>query len=88
MKGRCPGITALAGAAHCLLHPADAEHLGIADGALVRLATTSGSIAVVARHSRGVLRGQVVVPRGFDGVPVNARIRWPSSAAEVEVRRL
>ncbi len=88
MKGRCPGITALAGSPHCLLHPADAERLGVADGALVRLANASGSIALVVRHSSGALRGHVVVPRGFDGVPVQALTRWPSSAAEVEVRPL
>ncbi len=88
MKGRCPGISSLAGPAHCLLHPADATRLGIADGVLVRLANASGSIALVARHSDDALRGQVVVPRGFDGVPVHALIRWPSSAAEVEVRPL
>ncbi len=88
MKGRCPGISALAGPPHCLLHPVDATRLGIADGALVRLANASGSIALVARLSEDTLRGQVVVPRGFDGVPVHALVRWPSSVAEVEVRPL
>ncbi|MGH2404044.1 MAG: NADH-quinone oxidoreductase subunit NuoG [bacterium] len=88
MKGRCAGITALAGAPHCLLHPADAERFGVADGALVRLVNASGAIAVVARHSDSVLRGQVIVPRGFDSVPVHSLIRWPSSAADVEVRPL
>jgi formate dehydrogenase major subunit len=88
MKGRSPGITALSGTAHCLLHPADAARLGVADGALVRLVNESGSIALLARLNDGVLRGQVIVPGGFDAVPVNALIRWPSTVAEVEVRPL
>ncbi|MGQ0548977.1 MAG: NADH-quinone oxidoreductase subunit NuoG [Armatimonadota bacterium] len=88
MKGRCPGVSALAGPPHCLLHPADAARLGIADGAIVRLANTSGTIAVAARHSDDAPRGHVLVPGGFDAVPVHALVRWPSNAAEVEVRPL
>ncbi len=88
MKGRSPGIAALAGAPHCLLHPADAVRRGIFDGALVEVRTATDAIVVQARLSDQMLPGQVIVPRGFDSVPAHALVRWPSSTADVEVRPL
>jgi NADH-quinone oxidoreductase subunit G len=86
MTGRCPGIAALAGVPHCVLHPDDAGRLGVADGSLVSLKTAHGSVALQARVRDETAPGQVIVPRGFDGVPVGALVRWPNGVAEVEVR--
>ncbi len=88
MTGRCRGIAELAGAPHCLLHPTDAARLGVTDRVLVALATGSGSIVLQARLSDDTVPGQVLVPRGFDTVPVSALVRWPAIETRVEVRPL
>ncbi len=88
MTGRCRGIAELAGAPHCLLHPTDAARLGVTDRVLVALATDSGSIVLQARLSDDTVPGQVLVPRGFDTVPVSALVRWPATETRVEVRPL
>ena len=88
MTSRCPGVTVLAGAPHCLMHPDDASRLGIADRALVELSTQHGSVVLEAQVSDAAAPGQVLVPRGYDSVAVNALVRWPHAAAGVEVRPL
>ncbi|MDR7521994.1 MAG: NADH-quinone oxidoreductase subunit NuoG [Armatimonadota bacterium] len=86
MTGRCRGITDLAGAPHCLIHPDDANRLGIRDRSLVELATAHGAVVLQARTSDVTLPGQVLVPRGYDAVPVHTLVRWPHPAAAVAVR--
>jgi len=86
MTGRCPGITALAGAPHCVLHPDDAGRLGVPDLALVRLQTAHGAVALQARVRDEAVPGQVIVPRGFDRVSVQTLVRWQEAIAGVEVR--
>ena len=88
MTGRCRGITALAGAPHCVLHPNDAVRLGVTDRTLVTLKTAHGSVSLQARVSEDTVPGQVIVPRGFDSVPVHALVRWPEVVVDVEVRPL
>ena len=44
-----------------LLHPADAERLGIEDGGLVRLGNRRGEVLVAARLAEGMREGTVVV---------------------------
>jgi NADH-quinone oxidoreductase subunit G len=86
--GRCRGITALAGAPHCLIHPDDAARLGVAPGALVELVTEHGAAVLQARVTDATVPGQVLLPRGFDAVPAYALVRWPHAVAAVAVRPL
>ena len=44
-----------------LIHPADAERLGVIDGALVRLGNGQGEVTLEARLTDGMLPGTVVV---------------------------
>jgi anaerobic selenocysteine-containing dehydrogenase len=85
MTGRCPGIAALAGTPHCLVHPDDAARLGVADSALVRLRTAHGALVLQARVRAATVPGQVIVPRGFDRMPSHTLVAWPDGVAEVEV---
>ena len=57
--------------AEALLHPDEAAAYGVADGAMVRLSTASGSIDLVARHDPAVRRGTVSVPHGHGAANVN-----------------
>ena len=86
MAGRCRGLIELAGTAHCLIHPADATRAGVTDLGLVELVTAHASIVVQARVSDVTLAGQVLVHRGYDGVPVHALARWSPAPVGVEVR--
>ncbi len=88
MTGRCRGVADLAGAPHCLVHPDDAGRLGILDRRLVELVTAHGSAVLQARLSDVTVPGQVLVPRGYEGVAINALLRWPHAFIEVEVRPL
>jgi anaerobic selenocysteine-containing dehydrogenase len=61
------------------IHPADAEPLGISDGAPVRVFTDAGEVEVEAEVTEMAHPGQVAIPHGFgldydgttDGVNVN-----------------
>ncbi|MDI6771652.1 MAG: NADH-quinone oxidoreductase subunit NuoG [bacterium] len=86
MAGRCRGLIELAGTAHCLIHPADAARAGVTDLGLVEMVTEHASVVVQARVSDVTLPGQVLVHRGYDGVPVHALARWSPAPAGVEVR--
>jgi len=86
MTGRCRGLSDLAGTAHCLIHPADAARAGVTDLGLVELATEHASVVVQARVSDVTLPGQVIVHRGYDGVPVHALVRWSPVPVGVEIR--
>jgi NADH-quinone oxidoreductase subunit G len=88
MTGRCRGVADLAGSPACLLHPDDAARVGAVDGGLVELTTAHGSLVVQARVGDTTPAGQVLVPRGYDVVPVHSILRWPSAAATVQVRPL
>ncbi len=71
MSGRCRGLAGVAGPPHCVVHPSDAARLGVEDGALVELAAGDALLAVVARVGDATLPGQVLLPRGYDALPVN-----------------
>jgi anaerobic selenocysteine-containing dehydrogenase len=51
-----------------LVHPVDADELGIADGEVVRVSSSSGTLVCVASIDDGIARGAVSVPHGFDGL--------------------
>ncbi len=86
--GRCRGVTDLAGAPHCLVHPDDAAGLGVAHRDLVELTTPHGSVVLLAQVSEVTVPGQILVPRGYDSVQATALVRWPRAAVEVHVRPL
>jgi len=88
MTGRCRGITELAGAPHCLIHPDDAARLGVSDRALVELTTAHGAVVLQARVSETTVPGQVLVPRGYDGLPPRAVVGRPDALTPVDVRPL
>ena len=58
-------LDALAPEALATLHPFDAQRLGIADGAMVELATRHGAVRARACVSAEVRRGQVFMPFAF-----------------------
>jgi NADH-quinone oxidoreductase subunit G len=86
MTGRSRGIRDLAGAPRALLNAADATALEIPDGTLVEVRTAHGAVIVPARVSDEAPRGVVLLPRGFDAVPVHALVRWPDLSAPATVR--
>jgi predicted molibdopterin-dependent oxidoreductase YjgC len=88
MTRRCRGITDLAGAPSCAIHPQDASRLAIVDLSLVELSTPYGALVIQARISDDTVPGQVLVPRGYDYLPVHALCKWPIATAPVEVRPL
>jgi NADH-quinone oxidoreductase subunit G len=88
MTRRCRGITDLAGAPSCAIHPYDASRLGIADRALVEISTPHGALVIQARVTDETPPGQILAPRGYDYLPVHALCRWPRATAPVEVRPL
>jgi anaerobic selenocysteine-containing dehydrogenase len=57
-----------------LVHPADAEAAGLADGDTVVISTATGSIRLPVRATDGVLPGTVSVVHGFEDVNVNGLI--------------
>jgi len=66
------------------INPADAETLGIADGATVTVASSKGELELVARVSQDICPGCVFVPGGFPEAPVSvlldkkAAVTWVS----------
>jgi len=48
-----------------LMHPQDAETVGLKDGQIVRLITEAGEETIEAEVSSGTRRGQVIMPHGF-----------------------
>jgi NADH-quinone oxidoreductase subunit G len=88
MTGRCRGVTDLAGASHCLVHPDDAARVGVDDRGLVELSTEYGSAVMLARVSDVTVPGQVLAPRGYENTGLNGLVRWPHPAIGVTVRPL
>jgi anaerobic selenocysteine-containing dehydrogenase len=88
MTGRSRGIRDLAGPPCCSIHPDDAAGLGIVDRALVEIRTPHGAVVVQARISREAPPGHVLLPLGYDEVPVQTLFRWPATAIRAEIRAL
>jgi NADH-quinone oxidoreductase subunit G len=88
MSARSGAIADLAGEPWALLHPEDAARAAVADGDPVVLTSRSGSVALRARLSTGILPGQVFVPRGYDAAPVNALVDAAEAVTRVRVSGL
>jgi len=50
---------------------ADAEELGISDGSMIDVESQAGSITVSAKPTKGLMKGVVFVPHGFDDARVS-----------------
>lgn len=48
-----------------LLHPADAEALGLQEGQMARITTQTGSIEAPVQITRETRRGSIIIPHGF-----------------------
>jgi anaerobic selenocysteine-containing dehydrogenase len=57
-----------------LIHPDDAEHVGVTDGALARVSSEAGSVEVPVEVSDEMMRGVVSLPHGWGHDKVNARL--------------
>lgn len=85
---RSSTIADLAGEPWALIHPDDAAGLGAADGDSVVIASTRGSVAVRARISPSIRRGEVFLPRGFDAAPANRLVDAAEPITFVQLRAL
>jgi len=70
------------------INPADAEALGIADGATVTVASSKGELKLAARVSEDIRPGCVFVPRNFAEAPVSALLDETAAITWVKVRML
>ena len=75
MSRRSPPLVEFANQPYLLMHPADAERLGLADGEMVRITSRRGSIQAPLRHSREVTEGELFMPFHFAEAPVNRLTR-------------
>jgi assimilatory nitrate reductase catalytic subunit len=53
------------------MHPADAERLGVADGALATVRTEAGEASLRVRVTDGIARGSMFVPWNQPGFAAN-----------------
>ncbi len=70
------------------LHPRDAEHLGIADGATVRLTTATASLDVPVEYSNRLMPGVVSLPHGWGHDGAGTQLRVASRRPGVNTNRL
>jgi anaerobic selenocysteine-containing dehydrogenase len=57
-----------------LIHPDDAEHAGVTDGALARVSSEAGSVEVPVEVSDEMMRGVVSLPHGWGHDKLDARL--------------
>jgi anaerobic selenocysteine-containing dehydrogenase len=71
------------------LHPADAERLGLADGARAKCRSATGELQVVVELDDGIRRGTASLPHGYgqryqDGEPCGPQINRLTTAAHCD----
>jgi anaerobic selenocysteine-containing dehydrogenase len=71
-----------------LVHPADAERLGLADGALARVTSRAGSVDVPVAVTEDILPGVVSIPHGWGHDAPGVQLRVASRHAGVNCNRL
>jgi predicted molibdopterin-dependent oxidoreductase YjgC len=69
------------------INPADADALGIADGATVTVASSKGELKLRARVTDDIRPGCVFVPRGFPEAPVSALLDEKAVVTWVKVTK-
>ena len=67
------------------INPADAEALGIADGAVVAVASSKGELRLTARVSEDIRPGCVFVPQNFATAPVGTLVDKTAAVTWVKV---
>ncbi|MCK5875921.1 MAG: molybdopterin-dependent oxidoreductase [Alcanivoracaceae bacterium] len=68
-----------------MLHPQDAERLGIADGAEVEVSTEAGSICLPAEITDSIMSGVISIPHGFGHAREGVRMGVASRHAGVSI---
>ncbi len=68
-----------------MLHPQDAERLGIADDAEVEVSTEAGSICLPAEITDSIMPGVVSIPHGFGHARAGVRLGVASRHAGVSI---
>jgi NADH-quinone oxidoreductase chain G len=68
------------------INPADAEALGIADGATVTVASSRGELKLIAKVSDDIRPGCVFVPRNFPEAPVSTLLDKAAIVTWVSVK--
>ena len=68
-----------------MLHPQDAERLGIADNAEVEVSTAAGSICLPAEITSNIMPGVVSIPHGFGHARKGVRLGVASRHAGVSI---
>jgi NADH-quinone oxidoreductase subunit G len=85
MTSRCPAIADLAGVPWTLIHPADAQRAGIGDGSAVAVTSPRSTVVVRAHISTDIPPGTIYLPRGFEGIPVNALFDGSTRPTQVRI---
>ncbi|MCK4300291.1 MAG: molybdopterin-dependent oxidoreductase, partial [Planctomycetes bacterium] len=67
------------------INPADAEALGIADGATVTVASSKGALKLVAKVTEDIRSGCVFVPQNFAEAPVSTLVDKTAAVTWVKV---
>jgi formate dehydrogenase alpha subunit len=75
MSRRSPPLVEYANQAFVLMHPADAERLGLAEEEMVRITSRRGSIRARLRRATGVAEGELFMPFHYSEAPVNMLTR-------------
>ncbi|HET6485432.1 MAG TPA: formate dehydrogenase subunit alpha [Spirochaetia bacterium] len=75
MSRRSPPLVDYANDAYLLMHPCDADRLGLGDGEMVRITSRRGSIEAPLRRSEEVAEGELFMPFHFGEAPVNRLTR-------------
>jgi len=69
------------------INPADAEALGIADGAAVTVASPKGELRLVARVSEDIRPGCVFVPQSFPEAPIGTLLDRTGTVTWVKITK-
>jgi NADH-quinone oxidoreductase chain G len=69
------------------INPADAEALGIANGATVTVASPKGELELTTRVSENIRSGCVFVPQNFTEAPVNALLDKAAAVTWVKITK-
>ncbi|HWJ65403.1 MAG TPA: molybdopterin-dependent oxidoreductase [Nocardioides sp.] len=73
---------------HLLMHPADLDARGLADGALVTVASRVGKVEVEVRATEDVMPGVVSLPHGYGHQRAGVRLGVASGVAGVSINDL
>jgi anaerobic selenocysteine-containing dehydrogenase len=71
-----------------LIHPRDAEQIGVNDGDMVQVATAEGSVAVIAEVTDGIRPGVVSLPHGWGHDLSGSRLHVASRRPGINSNRL